>query len=234
MSRTVLITGGRRGIGLALARSFQAQGHRVAVTYRSSEPSADLFAVRCDVRDADSIESAFTQVEAEYGAVEVLVANAGITDDAVLIQQTDSSFTQVLDTNLVGAYRVARRAVPRMLRARWGRLVFISSVTGFSGARGQSNYAASKAGLIGLSRSLALELGPHGITSNVVALGYVETDMTATLTDQRRQQLLGRIALGRPARPEETTGIVRWLSGDEADYVTGAILTVDGGLGMGH
>ncbi len=234
MSRTVLITGGSRGIGLALARSFHGRGSRVAVTHRSAKPPPDLLSVPCDVRDHESVEAAFAQVEAAYGPVEILVANAGVTDDAVMTQMTEERFTQVLDTNLVGAYRVARRAVPSMVRARWGRIVFISSTTGLSGARGQTNYAASKAGLVGLARSLALELGPYGVTANVVTLGYIDTEMTADLTDQRRRQLIDRIALGRPAQPEEATGIVRWLAGDEAGYVTGAVFAVDGGLGMGH
>jgi 3-oxoacyl-[acyl-carrier protein] reductase len=199
-SRSVLVTGGSRGIGLATARSLAAAGHRVAVTYRSDAPDG-LLGVRCDVTSTADVDRAFTQVEQEQGPVEVLVSNAGITDDQLLLRMSEESFVRVLDTNLTAAYRVAKRASRGMLKARWGRLVFVSSVVGLSGAAGQASYAASKSGLVGFSRSLARELGSRGITSNVVAPGYVDTDMTAVLPDARREELLKSIPLGRTAAP---------------------------------
>ena len=233
--RSVLVTGGNRGIGLATARALQAQGHRVAVTTRSGEvPDGDLLAVKCDVTDAEEVDAAFAEVEAAHGPVEVLVASAGRTADALLLRATEESFTGLLDTNLTAAYRVAKRASRAMLKARWGRLVFVSSVVGLSGAAGQANYAASKSGLVGLSRSLARELGSRGITSNVVAPGYVDTDMTAALTDARRTELMASIPLGRTAAAEEVAGVIAFLASDASSYVTGAVLPVDGGLGMGH
>lgn len=233
MSRSVLVTGGNRGIGLAVARQLAAEGHRVAVTYRSEAPEG-LLGVRCDVTSADDVDRAFTEVEAAQGPVEVLVSNAGITDDGLLLRMSEESWGRVLDANLTGAYRVAKRASRSMLKARWGRLVFVSSVVGLSGAAGQANYAASKAGLVGLSRSIARELGSRGITSNVVAPGYVDTDMTAGLSDARRAELLAAVPLGRTAAPEEIAGVVAFLASDASSYVTGAVLPVDGGLGMGH
>jgi 3-oxoacyl-[acyl-carrier protein] reductase len=232
--RSVLVTGGSRGIGLAAARAFAAQGDRVAVTYRSSDAPDGLFAVRCDVTNADDVEAAFTVVEAEHGPVEVLVANAGITRDTLLLRMTDDDWDTVIGTNLTGAYRVARRAARGMLRAHGGRMIFVSSVVGLSGSAGQANYAATKAGLVGFARSLAREFGSRGITANVVAPGFVETDLTAVLADGRRTELLDQIPLRRYASSEEIAGVIRFLAGDEASYITGAVIPVDGGLGMGH
>ncbi len=229
-ARTVLVTGGSRGIGLATARLLAAQGHRVAVTHRSGAPDG-LFGVRCDVTSTADVDAAFTAVEAELGPVEVVVSNAGVTDDGLLLRMSEESFTSVVDANLTAAYRVAKRASRSMLRQRWGRLVFVSSVVGLSGAAGQVNYAAAKAGLVGLARSVARELGSRGITSNVVAPGYTDTDMTAGLD---ASAFLSRIPLGRTASPEEIAGVIAFLASDAAGYVTGAVLPVDGGLGMGH
>ncbi|HSK25877.1 MAG TPA: 3-oxoacyl-[acyl-carrier-protein] reductase [Jiangellales bacterium] len=234
MGRSVLVTGGNRGIGLAIARAFAACGDDVTVTSRSGEAPDGLAAVRCDVTDPESVEAAFTEVEARQGPVEVLVANAGITRDTLLLRMTDEDFTSVVDTNLTGAFRVARRAAKGMLRLRRGRIVLVSSVVGLLGSPGQVNYAASKAGLVGMARSIARELGSRNITANVVAPGFVETDMTAALPEQTQAEYKGRIPLGRFCSPEEVAGVVRWLAGDEAGYVTGAVIPVDGGLGMGH
>ncbi|MBA2389048.1 MAG: 3-oxoacyl-ACP reductase FabG [Geodermatophilaceae bacterium] len=234
MSRSVLVTGGNRGIGLAIARAFAADDYRVAVTHRSSDPPEGLFGVQCDVTDSASIDTAFAAIEAEHGPVEILVANAGITEDTLLLRMSEDAFTGVIDANLTGSYRVAKRAAAKMLRARWGRLVFISSVVGMSGSAGQVNYAASKAGLIGMARSIARELGSRNITANVVAPGFVDTDMTAALPAARKAELLGQIPLGRYAAPDEVAQVVRFLASDAAAYVTGAVIPVDGGLGMGH
>lgn len=234
MSRSVLITGGNRGIGLAIARAFAAEGDRVAVTYRSAPPSdAGLLAVPCDVTSTEQVDAAFTAVEAAHGAVEILVANAGITEDTLLPLMSDEAFTSVVDTNLGGAFRVARRASRRMLRARRGRIVFISSVVGATGGAGQANYAASKAGLVGLARSVARELGPRGITANVVAPGLVTSDMTADLSEERQQAILARTASGRATEPDEIARSVVYLASEAAATVNGSVLTIDGGLSAG-
>lgn len=233
MTRSVLVTGGNRGIGLATARFLADQGHQVAVTYRSDPPEG-LLAVQCDVTSSEDVDRAFTEVEAQQGAVEVLISNAGVTDDQLLLRMSEESFTKVIDANLTAAYRVAKRASRGMLKGRWGRLVFVSSVQALSGGAGQANYAASKAGLVGFSRSLARELGSRSITSNVVAPGFVDTDMTAGLSDDLKAKAVANIPLGRNARPEEIAAVIGFLASDASSYVTGAVLPVDGGLGMGH
>lgn len=234
MARSVLVTGGNRGIGLAIARAFQAAGDNVAVTHRGSGAPEGLFGVKCDVTDAEQVSAAFDKAEAEYGRVEILVANAGITDDGLLLRMDDEQFSRVIDANLAGSYRVAKRAASSMLRNRKGRMIFISSVVGLSGGAGQANYAASKAGLVGLARSIARELGSRSITANVVAPGFVTTDMTDELPEERKKEILGQIPLARFADADEVAAAVRWLASDDAAYVTGAVIPVDGGLGMGH
>jgi 3-oxoacyl-(acyl-carrier-protein) reductase len=232
--RTVLVTGGNRGIGLAIAQAFAKQGDRVVITHRGSAVPEGLFGVQCDITDSESVDAAFSFVEAEIGPIEVLVANAGITDDTLLLRMSEDQFERVVDTNLTGAFRVAKRASGKMLRAKWGRMIFISSVVGLYGGPGQVNYAASKAGLVGMARSLARELGSRSITANVVAPGFVETDMTAVLTDQQKDTIKTQVPLGRYGTPDEIAKTVLWLTGDGAAYVTGAVIPVDGGLGMGH
>jgi 3-oxoacyl-[acyl-carrier protein] reductase len=234
MSRSVLVTGGNRGIGLAIAQRLAADGDGVTITSRSGDPVEGLTVARCDVRDAAQVDAAFTLAEQAHGPVEVVVANAGITRDQLLALMSEESFAEVLDTNLTGAYRVSRRAVRGMMKLRRGRLIFISSVVGLLGSGGQANYAASKAGLVGLARSLARELGSRNITANVVAPGFVSTDMTDALPEDRKKAILGSVPLGRYASAEEVAAAVAFLAGPQAAYITGAVLPVDGGLGMGH
>ncbi len=232
--RTVLVTGGNRGIGWAIAQEFARQGHRVAVTARSGEGPAGTLTVLADVTDAASIDAAFTMVEAALGPVEVLVANAGITRDTLLLRMSDEDFTSVIDTNLTGAFRVVKRASKGMLKARFGRIILVSSVVGLLGSAGQVNYAASKSGLIGLARSVTRELGSRGITANVVAPGFIGTDMTAELPAEQQATYKKSIPAARFGTPEEVAKVIVWLAGDDAGYISGAVVPVDGGLGMGH
>ncbi|MFD5554486.1 MULTISPECIES: 3-oxoacyl-[acyl-carrier-protein] reductase [unclassified Streptomyces] len=238
MSRSVLVTGGNRGIGLAIARAFVEAGDKVAITYRSGDPEAlkaqGLLAVRCDINDGEQVEQAYKEIEAAHGPVEVLVANAGITKDQLLLRMSEEDFTSVVDTNLTGTFRVVKRANRGMLRAKKGRVVLISSVVGLLGSAGQANYAASKAGLVGFARSLARELGSRNITFNVVAPGFVNTDMTQVLTEEQRANIVRQVPLGRYAEADEVAAAVRFLASDDASYITGAVIPVDGGLGMGH
>ncbi|HSU74602.1 MAG TPA: beta-ketoacyl-ACP reductase [Terrabacter sp.] len=234
-ARNVLVTGGNRGIGLAIARAFADAGDNVVITHRSGEPPEGLQGVRCEVTDSASVDAAFTAAEEILGGpVEVLVANAGITRDTLLMRMSDDDFDSVIDTNLAGAFRCARRAATGMIRKRRGRIVLISSVVGLYGSPGQANYAASKAGLVGLARSISRELGGRGITANVVAPGFIETEMTAVLPEEQKKAYLASIPAGRFATPEEVASVVRFVAGDDAAYITGAVIPVDGGLGMGH
>lgn len=230
----MLVTGGNRGIGLAIARAFAEAGDKVAVTYRSGEPPEGFLGVKCDITEPEQVEQAYKEIEEKQGAVEVLVANAGITRDQLLLRMSEDDFASVVDTNLTGTYRVVKRASRAMLRARKGRIVLISSVVGLMGQAGQANYAASKAGLVGFARSISRELGSRNITCNVVAPGFVDTDMTRALTDEQREEIVKQVPLGRYATPEEVASSVRFLASDEAAYITGAVIPVDGGLGMGH
>jgi NAD(P)-dependent dehydrogenase (short-subunit alcohol dehydrogenase family) len=234
MARSVLVTGGNRGIGLAIARRLAAGGDAVTVTSRSGGEVDGLMVTPCDVRDAAAVDAAFTAAEAAHGPVEVVVANAGTTRDQLLALMSEEHFAEVIDTNLAGAYRVAKRAARQMIRMRRGRIIFISSVVGMLGSAGQANYAASKAGLIGLARSLARELGSRGITVNVVAPGFVDTDMTAALPQARKDAILAGIPLGRGAAADDVAAAVEFLASADAGYITGAVIPVDGGLGMGH
>ena len=233
--RTVLVTGGNRGIGLAIARGFAQAGDTVAVTHRSGEPPEGLIGVRCEVTDTDSVDAAFTEAEEKLGGpIEVLVANAGVTRDGLLMRMSDEDWDTVIDTNLAGAFRCVRRASKGMIRMRRGRIILISSVVGLYGGPGQANYAASKAGLVGLARSVPRELGGRGITANVVAPGFIDTDMTAALPQDTRATYLKAIPAGRFATPEEVAATVRFLASPDAAYISGAVIPVDGGLGMGH
>jgi 3-oxoacyl-[acyl-carrier protein] reductase len=231
--RVALVTGGNRGIGLAIAKALDTAGYQVATTHRSGAP-AGFLNVRCDVTRSDEVDAAFAEVEDKLGPVEVLVSNAGLNDDQLLLSMKEDAWSSVIDANLSGAYRVARRATSKMIRARWGRMIFISSVVAMTGSPGQTNYAASKAGLIGFARSLAREIGGRGVTVNVVSPGFVTTDMTTALPESRQQEILGQIPLKRMATADEVASLVTYLASDEAGYITGAVIPVDGGLGMGH
>ncbi|HEV7742179.1 MAG TPA: beta-ketoacyl-ACP reductase [Pseudolysinimonas sp.] len=233
-ARTVLVTGGNRGIGFAIAEEFVAQGHRVAVTARSGEGPAGTLTVRADVTDTEALDAAFAEVEEKLGPVEVVVANAGITRDTLLMRMSDEDFDTVVDTNLGGSFRVVKRASKGMLKARFGRIILVSSVVGLLGSAGQVNYSASKAGLVGMARSITRELGGRGITANVVAPGFIETDMTAELPEQQQADYKKSIPAGRFASPSEVAKVIVWLASDDAGYISGAVIPVDGGLGMGH
>jgi len=232
--RVVLVTGGNRGIGRSIAERFVREGYRVAVTARSGEGPEGTLTVRADVTDAAAIDAAFSQVEQELGPIEVLVANAGITKDTLLLRMSEDDFDSVVATNLGGTFRVVKRASKGMLRARFGRVILISSVVGLYGSAGQINYSASKSALVGFARSLTRELGGRGITANVVAPGFIETDMTAELPEETQKQYKANIPAGRFASADEVAGVVAWLAGDDAAYISGAVIPVDGGLGMGH
>ncbi len=229
-----LVTGGNRGIGLAIARSLQSEGHRVVITYRNGTPPEGFDAVRMDVTDGQSVESAFAKIESEIGQPEIIVANAGITKDTLVMRMSDEDFESVIDANLTGAFRVAKRATKGLLKLKRGRLIFVGSVVGSVGAAGQVNYSASKSGLVGMARSFARELGSRGITANVIAPGFVETDMTSSLDEKRRSDIAAQVPLGRFCSAEEIAEVVSFIASSKASYITGAIIPVDGGLGMGH
>ena len=232
--RTVLVTVGNRGIGRAIAEEFVAQGHRVAVTVRSGEGPAGTLSVIADVTDGASLDAAFETIEEKLGPVEILVANAGITRDMLMLRMTDEDFEEVLNTNLTGAFRVVKRATKGMMKGRFGRVILISSVVGLLGSAGQVNYSAAKSGLVGMARSITRELGSRGITANVVAPGFIETDMTAALPEEQQEQYKKNIPAGRFATPVEVARVVTWLASDDSAYISGAVIPVDGGLGMGH
>lgn len=229
-----LVTGGNRGIGLAIAQSLTAAGHRVIITHRSGDAPAGFLSVKMDVTSTESVETAFAEIEEKYGTPEIIVANAGITKDGLVLRMSDSDFEDVVNANLTGAFRVARRATKGLLKLKRGRLIFIGSVVGGVGAAGQVNYSASKAGLLGMARSFARELGSRGITANVIAPGFVETDMTADLEEKRRDEIAKSVPLGRFCSAEEIANVVAFVASQEAGYITGALIPVDGGLGMGH
>ncbi|MEQ4205813.1 3-oxoacyl-ACP reductase FabG [Actinopolymorpha sp. B17G11] len=234
MGRSVLVTGGTRGIGLAVAQAFREAGDDVALTYRGGEPPAGFLAVKAEMTEPDTVEQAFAEVEEKQGPVEVLIANAGITRDTLLLRMSEDDWSSVIETNLTGAFRCAKRAAKGMLRLRRGRIVFVSSVVGLLGSAGQVNYAASKSGMVGMARSIARELGSRGITANVVAPGFVETALTEVLSEELQKKYVTQIPLGRPTTTEEVAKVIRWVASDEAAYITGAVIPVDGGLGMGH
>jgi len=229
-----LVTGGNRGIGLAIATALQEAGHRVVITYRSGTPPTGFDAVQMDVTNSESVDLAFTKIESEIGQPEIIVANAGITKDTLVLRMTDEDFESVIDANLTGAFRVAKRATKGLLKLKRGRLIFIGSVVGGVGAAGQVNYSASKSGLVGMARSFSRELGSRGITANVVAPGFVETDMTAELDEKRRNEIAAQVPLGRFCSSQEIADVVTFIASAKASYITGAIIPVDGGLGMGH
>ncbi len=234
MSRVVLVTGGNRGIGKSIAETFIAAGYKVAVTVRSGEGPSGSLSVKADVRDAQSLDAAFAEVEQKLGPIEILVANAGITKDTLLMRMTDEEFEEVIDTNLSGSFRVLRRATKSMIKAKFGRVILVGSVVALLGSPGQVNYSSSKSGLIGMARSLTRELAGRGITANVVAPGFIDTDMTAELSEELQAEYRKRIPAGRFASPEEVAKVVLWLASDDATYISGAVIPVDGGLGMGH
>ena len=229
-----LVTGGNRGIGLAIARTLQSQGHRVVITYRTGTPPTGFDAVQMDVTDGQSVDAAFAKIETDFGQPEIIVANAGITKDTLVMRMSDEDFESVINANLTGAFRVAKRATKGLLKLKRGRLIFIGSVVGSVGAAGQVNYSASKSGLVGMARSFARELGSRGITANVIAPGFVETDMTATLDEKRRGEIAAQVPLGRFCSAEEIAEVVAFIASEKARYITGAIIPIDGGLGMGH
>lgn len=234
MSRVVVVTGGNRGIGAAIASSFVALGDKVVVLSRSGQCPEGSIGIKCDVSSTESVEAAFDQLESQIGAPEVVIANAGVTKDTLLMRMTDSDIDSVLNTNLFGAIRIARRASKAMLKARKGRLIFVGSVVGLLGSAGQVNYAASKSGLVGVARSIARELGPRGVTANVIAPGFVDTDMTAVLSDEQKKSIVANVPLGRYATPDEIASVAVFLASESSSYITGAVIPVDGGLGMGH
>ncbi|MFW0110474.1 beta-ketoacyl-ACP reductase [Rothia sp. P13129] len=232
--KTILVTGGNRGIGYAIAQAFKNQGHNVCITYRSGEAPQEFFSVKADVRDTESINAAYELIEKTYGPVEMLIANAGITRDTLLMRMTEEDFTDVIDTNLTGAFRVVQRATKGMLKLKRGRIIFISSVVGLYGSAGQTNYAASKSALIGMARSITRELGARNITANVIAPGFVNTEMTAALPEKVQQQYRDAIPAKKFAEPEDIAHVATWLASEQAHYISGAVIPVDGGLGMGH
>lgn len=232
--RTVLVTGGNRGIGRAIAEEFLAQGYRVAVTVRSGQGPTGALSLKADVTDAAALDAAFLEIEEKLGPVEILVANAGITRDTLLMRMSDEEFDEVIETNLSGTFKVLKRASKGMIKAKYGRVILIGSVVGLLGSAGQINYSASKSALVGMARSLTRELGGRGITANVVAPGFIDTDMTAALPEEQQAEYKKRIPLGRFASPSEVAKVVGWLASDEASYISGAVIPVDGGLGMGH